>query len=268
MLALIEWLGGRDEIARTLGVAVLVAARVAPLTILTPWIALRGTPPMLRAALLLGLTVALTPLALSASGELPPELLSFAVAAAREAAIGSVFAIAVAVPLHALDQSGRLVDALRGASQSESVLPAGDRSSPLGTLHLLLGAALFLSIGGHRLVLESLGEGLVAAPPASTTDAAHLGAFALGAARIVTLALTLAVSFAAPAAVSLAVVEIGLGLAGRAAPAIPMHFAGMPIRAALGVAAALFGLAFLVPYLPGIFESAVRTADELVRTLG
>ncbi|MDQ3036196.1 MAG: flagellar biosynthetic protein FliR [Myxococcota bacterium] len=268
MQALLEQLGGGGELARAIGVALLVAARVAPLTILVPWIALRGSPPALRIALLLSLTVALTPIAISASPPLPPDLLTFVVAIAREVAIGAVFAITISVPLYALDQAGRLVDAMRGASQSESESPAGDRTSPLGNLHLLLGAVLFVALGGHRLVIAALGEGLIDVPAGAAVAGPDLAAFTMGAARIVVSSLTLAVSFAAPAAVALIGVEVGLGIVGRAAPAIPMYFAGMPLRAAAGVAAVLLGLSVLVPHLPAIMRGAVQSASSLVGTLG
>ena len=61
-------LGGEgDELDRWLAVAGLVAARVAPLTVFAPWLTLRRTPPVLRAALVVALTGALAPLAFPVS---------------------------------------------------------------------------------------------------------------------------------------------------------------------------------------------------------
>jgi type III secretory pathway component EscT len=266
--ALLELLGGQGSALRTIAIAILVAARVAPLTLLVPWLALRSTPVLLRSALLLALTAAMMPIALATTPALPdPDPISFAALAAREAAIGTVFAIVTAIPLHALDMAGRLIDAMRGAAQSEIATPSGDGSSPLGALHGMLGAVLFLALGGHRLVIAALGEGMVTVPPGSAIAAPELAELALGAARIVVAALALAVSFAAPAAVSLVVVEVGLGLAGRAAPQIPMHFAGMPLRAAIGIAAALLALSVLAPHLPSIFRSTIDAAALLIRDL-
>ena len=257
----LEWLGGS---ARPVGIALLVAARVAPLAFLAPWLALRGTPPALRLALVLSLTVAMTPIALATAPPLPGDVLALAVALTREATLGAVFAVATAVPLHALEHAGRLIDALRGASPGDVTLPSGDRTSPMGALHGMLGATLFLVLGGHRLVIDAHGSSLIAVPAGAAIAHADLASIALGAARIVVAALTLAVSFAAPALVSLVVVEVAMGLVGRASPAIPMHFAGMPLRAAIGVAAVLLGMAVLVPHLGPIFESAIDAASALL----
>lgn len=260
-----EWLAGSGH---AIGVALLVAARVAPLTFLAPWLALRGTPAALRVALALSLTVAMTPIALATAPPLPGDLLALAVALTREATLGAIFAIATAVPLHALEHAGRMIDALRGASSSEIALPSGEATSPMGALHGMLGATLFLALGGHRLVIDALGDSLISVPAGAAIGHGDLAAIALGSARIVVAALTLAVSFAAPALVSLVTVEIALGLVGRAAPAIPTHFAGMPLRAAVGIAAVLLGIAVLVPHLSAVFASAIESASALVRSAG
>lgn len=265
---LLEWLGGTGDASHIIGVASLVLARVSPLAVIVPWIALQGSPPALRVALTVTLTVALTPIAIPAVTALPPDALTFGLALARELTIGAVFAIASAIPLFALDQAGRAVDAMRGASQSESTSFGGEPTSPLGNLHLLLGTVLFLVLGGHRLVITALGDSFIDVPPGSAIASVDLGVFTMGAARIVVSSLTLAVSFAAPAAVALIGLEAALGIAGRAAPAIPMFFAGMPLRAAAGIAAVLLGLSVLVPHLPAMMRSAVEGAAALVGALG
>ena len=140
-------------------------------------------------------------------------------------------------------------------------------SPPLGDLHLLLGSVLFLALGGHRLVIAALGEGLVDLPPGAAIAPAGLLALALGAARIVTHALTLAAAFAAPAAVALLALEVLLGIAGRAAPSMPVHVAAMPLRAAAGLAAVLLGLSVLVPHLPPVLRRGVESAGGLVREI-
>ena len=250
---------GEAELARGVPVALLVALRLAPLSIFAPWIALRGSPPLLRAALLFVLTATLLPHALGAAPPLPEDLFSLAAIGLREVALGTMLAIACALPLHALHESGRLVDGLRGA-QGEASGPSGERTSPLGALQLLLGTSLFLAVGGHRLVLAAMAEGFHTLPPGSGTVGAS--AF-LEVGRALTHTLTLAVSFAAPALLALVVSDVALGLVARSAPQIPVHFAGMPLRSAVGIAALLLSLALLVPHLSELFAWAAT----LVRTL-
>lgn len=250
----------------TLAKGALVAARIAPLAVVAPWIALREAAAVVRAALVLLCTVAVAPLAfVSASdvalGSVPPMML-------REAMVGLVFAVATAVPFYALDHGGRLVDAMRGASSSEVVAPPlGERTSPIGDLYLLAGVALFSSMGGHRLALEVLARSFEVVPIGGATEFGRM-AFALGAARLFAFALAFGLSVAAPAALCIVLVEVGLGLLARASPSIPVFFAGMPLRAAAGIAGALLGLSTLLGGLPRVFRSAVENAGRLVSEIG
>lgn len=251
-------------------VGVLVAARVAPLTVLVPWMTLQGSPALVRAALVLALTAALAPLAAGAldAGTLaqagPLQLAAFGL---REVLVGGIFAVAAALPFWALDWAGRLVDTWRGASLVEVLTPDGERTSPLGQLHLLLGVVLFFSLGGHRLAFAAFGEGLVVAPPGAVDLAASAETFALGVARLTAAALAFAAALAAPAAAAIVVVEVGLGLVARSAPQIPVFFAGMPLRAAVGLAAVLLGLSILVGELPAAFEETYALLGRWMRAL-
>lgn len=250
---------GETALARAVPVALLLALRLAPLTVLAPWIALRGSPPLLRAALLAVLVGALLPHALASAPALPEDPASIAAIGLRELALGTMIAIACALPLHALHESGRLADVLRGA-QGEVSGPGGERTSPLGALTLLLGTSIFLAVGGHDLVLAALADGVHAMPPGSGAAAA---APFLEVARALTHTLTLAVAFAAPALLSLVTADVALGLVARSAPQIPVHFAGMPLRAAVGIAAVLLSLAIAMPRLGELFAWGARLAGTL-----
>ncbi|MDH5493824.1 MAG: flagellar biosynthetic protein FliR [Myxococcales bacterium] len=270
MRELLEWLGGGAAIERTLWIGGLCACRVAPLTILAPWLSLRSAPAALRAAIILALTLALAPLALASAGD-PASLaaggaLGFGVMALREMLLGAVFALATALPLHALDWAGRLVDTWRGASLAEVIAPpTGERTSPLGDLYLMMGVALFVLLGGHRVAIEAFAEGLRIAPLGEIALEPSAQRIALGGLRLAGNALAFAAAIAAPAAVAIVLVEMSLGLIARAAPQIPIFFAGMPLRAATGLAATLLALSLLMSELPAAFSDAIDSASWLLQ---
>ncbi len=248
----------------------LVAARIAPLAVAAPWLALRDAPPTLRAAVVLACTAALAPVAFAHAPEGLGVLAAPALAAAmlRETLVGLAFAFATAVPFHALDHGGRLVDAFRGASSSEVFAPpTGERTSPLGDLYLLGGVALFASLGGHRLAIEVLARSFEAVPIGAAVDFGRTS-FALGAARLFAYAMAFALSVAAPAAICVLLVDVGLGLVARASPSIPVFFAGMPLRAAAGLAGALLGLSALLDRLPEALRAALDAASRVTSGLG
>jgi type III secretory pathway component EscT len=263
MQELLALLGGESVVVRHLAVGALVAARLVPLALFAPFFALRASPTLLRTAVALALSVALEPLA-AASAPALPGALGLAALSLREALVGTLFAVAASLPLHALDWLGRLVDGWRGAGQGEVSTPGGERTSPLGALTLLLGVAIFVTIGGHRLALAAFADGLTSSPVGAVSTVATVRAVALGGARLIADALTFAAALAAPAAVALVTVEVALGLVARATPQIPVFFAGMPLRAAVGLAAVLLSLSLVVERLPSAFRASIGAARGLV----
>jgi type III secretory pathway component EscT len=256
------------ELERYIALGALVAARVGPLTVLLPWLALRAAPALLRTALILALTLAVAPMTADAIETLPTSGAALGLLALRETLVGTVFAFSAALPFFALGWSGQLVDTWRGASLAEVIAPpTGEQTSPLGDLLLLGGVALFLALGGHRFALMAFAEGLVAMPVGSVVLADDLAAVILTTMHLAGAALAFAAAIAAPAAVAIVLVEMGLGLIARSAPQIPVFFAGMPLRAATGLFALLLAVALVVDELPGAFQDATRAAEQQIDRL-
>lgn len=256
MPAITAWL---EDIARELPLLLLVAARIGPVVVVTPFFSTRGGPATLRLALLLALTLVFAPIA-RAHATLPTG--PAGLYALRELAIGTAWAIAVAVPFHAMDVAGRLADLARGASLAEVIAPTtGDRTSPLGDLLSLAAVAAFFALGGHRAAMLGLAASLEQAPiGALSAD----GRFGVEAARIVASSLTLGVALALPVLVTLVVVEIGLGLVARASPRVQVFFIGMPLRAGLGLAVLALVLGRAIRALPDTIRGAIADAGALL----
>jgi type III secretory pathway component EscT len=250
------------EPERALPVLLLVAARTMPLAAVAPWLGWTGTAATARVTVALVLALALAPLALASAPELPAGWLPLSLMAAREALVGLAFAVATSIPLWALEWAGELIDRWRG-SPTDTAARSG---AGLGTLHLAAGVVLFVLVGGHRLAIAALGDTLVDVPVGAGAAPA-LGAFALGAAELVTAALSLAVAFTAPAAIAFVLLEVALAVAGRVGPELHPWVLGMPLRAALGIAMALLGLAAVLPRLPAYLSGSIDAAVELVRRL-
>ena len=257
-----------EDPTQTLAVVGLVGARIAPLTVFAPWLTLRRTPPLVRASIIVALTVGLAPMALGSAELSAANGVEYAGWVLREVMIGTLFAIITALPFYALDWAGRLVDTWRGAALAEVIAPpTGERTSPLGDFYLLFGIALFLALGGHRLALEVFAESLVQTPIGGALPSEHMAAITFGAARLTGDAMAFAVAVAAPAAAAIVLVEVSLGLLARTVPQVPVFFAGMPLRAATGLAASLLGLSLVVGQLGPAFTSSIDAAARWVEML-
>ncbi len=182
----------------------LVAARVAPLVVVAPWVALAQLPVWARVGVTGGLLLGFAPLAWV--GAEPVEWL-WPAQVLVEGLLGTAFAVAASAPLFALRWSGAWMDTLAAGAPARAEGPLPDFAS-------LFGVALFWASGAHRLAVRAFADGLVASPVGA---APPLG-LGLGVARLVADAVALSVAVAAPAFAAVTLISVGLGLTRGAGP--------------------------------------------------
>jgi flagellar biosynthetic protein FliR len=169
----------------------------------------------------------------------------------------------VACLFRAAEAAGRLTDVLRGTNLAEALSPlSGERSSPLGSLFLLLAVVVFLEIGGLGYLAAALARSYEAIPLAASVQSPHAQKAALlvmaASAKLIESALALA----APALVAMLIADLVLGALGRAAPSLPVFFVGMPAKALLGVGMVLLGVGTLDGALTAGFRGFLVLLDR------
>jgi type III secretory pathway component EscT len=228
--------------------ALLLAARVGPIAWLAPYVAPMGSPAIVRTATLAALVAALLGTAF-VGAEIPATNVELALALARELTLGLSLAIASSVPVVALEHVGRSLDAWR---------PSREDAEGLYTrLFAALAAAAFVAIGGLRVVMRALGDGLVSIPLGAPLAAADAQSIALASARLVATAVTFTVSLAAPALVALFAAELGIAIAVRAARWGRALEPALGVRGGLVLGAALLAIAAALPELPALTRWAM-----------
>ena len=258
MPPVLEALISQAQLEHALALGALLLARLFPLGLLVPWLRMRQASLSWSLTIVIALAVALYPTAVSAApATLPSDPLALAVLAVREVAVGALYALGLSLPLYALGWGGRLIDAMRGARAR------AHEASPLGQLYLWLGLAAFFALGGHRVALSLLGDGLLRHPPGAAANVSW-AKLALGSAGLVADALTLAIMVAIPIALALLLLELTMGAIARSGAALAVDGMLVPARAALGLGFALLGAAVLVGELPAIFQSSLRAFSGML----
>ena len=265
-------LGAADGLPPLLLALALGAARAVPIVWLVPAFGGRALPSAVRLGM--GLVLAslglprLLPgagaaaVALAASGPLAWLLL-----AAREALIGVAVGLVVSFIFRAAEAAGGLADVLRGASLGEVLSPAsGARTSPIGALYLLAATVIFLELGGLGRLAGALARSYEALPIAGGALAGAPVATARSAAGLVLSSsaklIESAIGLAAPVIVALLLADVALGFVGRIAPAAPIYFVAMPLKALLGVGVVLLGLGALEAALVAGMPTWMRLAER------
>lgn len=244
-------------------------ARLGPLVFLAPFPGGRLVPATVKTslALLLALLVypQLAPQATKlAAGGLP----LVAAILVKEALVGAALGFIVSLVFHAAAAAGWLIDSARGAQNGEVFLATtGGRTTALGGLLFTFTLVLFVSLGGHRLLVGVIARSYMLLPLAHFPSTTTLGAFAALCIKLTAELILLAVTLAAPVLASMLLADLALGWVNRFAPQLNVFFVAMPLKALLGIAVLALALGAVATVLPASLELALAHVEQALRLL-
>lgn len=205
--------------------AVLVGVRLAALTWWLPGLTLGRIPGRVRGLAVVAIAVVLDLGLGVVTIPVPSSPVTLALMVGRELILGATMGFALRVLLAAVEVAGSLAGISMGLSLNLFVDPAsGDQSLQLGSLLGMMAALVFVSVGGHRIMLLAFfehfqqfppGELIWVAPPAAAI-AHQLGDLA-----------TTALELAAPVVVITLVLNIALAFVTRTVPSVNLFGIGL-----------------------------------------
>ncbi|ODS53931.1 MAG: hypothetical protein ABS36_12060 [Acidobacteria bacterium SCN 69-37] len=237
----------------------LLLVRPGMIVIGTPFFGALHAPTAVRVGLTLMLAVLM-----AMTAPVPPSLpaTGLVVVVLREAAIGLAIAMAVRVLVGAAEFAGHFIAYQIGLSLGSLIDPqSGVRNNVLALLYANVVVVLCLATNVHHTLIRALADSYTALP---------IGFGAIGGTLADTVADLLGAVFviglriAIPVVAVLLLIEFGLGLLARVAPALNVIVAGAPVRIVVGLlvlAASLVGLpAVVARFVPTVFDLAARLA--------
>lgn len=215
-------------------------------------------PPMLKIGLVVMLAVSMLPAAPLPSIDNPVALTTVI---AREVMIGLSLGFGMRAITAGAEFAGYLAGYQLGFAYASVVDPqAGARNTVLSTMYGLVALMVFFAIDGHHLFLRGLAQSYHAMP----IGPGHVdGSLAASVGRIFAMIFTVGVQLSAPVVIVLLVVELGLGLMGRAAPMLNLMSQAFPVRLIIG----LLALAAVVRVIPDVIVRVVPHALEIAARL-
>lgn len=194
----------------------------------------------------------------------PPDmaLLALGRSALGEFLVGAVIGLTVRVTLAAVNVAGTLAGFAMGLGYAESLDPQlGETSLAASQLFGMVGSAFFLFLGGHHIVLRTLGATLLALPPGDAFAVmASEGLFEIGADLMAH-----GLRIAAPVVATLFIVQLGMGLVARSAPRVQIFALSFAVAATSGLLTLVVAAPSLVA---AIGEQVERLPDLLSTVLG
>ncbi len=233
-----EWL--EALLLSKIAVFVLVLGRLGALVATAPLTKMVTLPVTVRALLAVTLTMLVMPLYANLSYTSPWNLLAFGGLLLNEVLIGLLLGLGMQVLFAGVHVAGQIVANLSGMSLAEVSSPTFDGGSSVFTeVFHYLTLALFVALGGHRMVMAALLDTFAWAPPGH----AMLGnSFALVMVNILQQSFDLGIRASAPIMIALLLSTLLLGLISRTLPQINVLAVGFGLNSLLTIGAMLVSI--------------------------
>ncbi len=247
----------------------LVLTRTSGLLIASPVFGSTQAPATVRALISLALAALIMPSQWFATLPYPGSLLVYVLVIGSELVIGLVLGMGISILLGGIQMAGDMVSRVGGLTLSEIFDPTTSSNVPLFSQLLgLLSTALFMILGGHRMLLGGLLDTFSAIPPGGgvamffgTGDGASDPGFLASLVQMFLLLITqsfhVAIRAAAPVVTAVLLATLVLGLISRTLPQLNVMVVGFGLNAMI-----TFGVFFLT-----LGASLLVFQDQIVPTV-
>ncbi|WP_442484892.1 flagellar biosynthetic protein FliR [Aeoliella sp. SH292] len=232
-MAGVEWL--ESMLLTKIAVFALVLARIGALVATAPLYKLETVPMTVRGLLAVTLSLMIMPLYVHLSYTSPWNLIAFGSLLINEVLIGLLLGLGLQILFSGVQIAGQIVAQLSGMSLAEVSDPSFDSGTSIFTeIFHYTTMAVFVALGGHRLVMAALLDTFEWAPPGH----AMLGeSFAELMVELLQQSFYLGIQAAAPIMIALFLSTLVLGLISRTLPQINVLAVGFGLNAMLTIGA-------------------------------
>jgi len=239
----------------------LVLVRTSALVMTVPVLGGTGVPSQVRVLLSMALALLVTPAQLGGQLSMPSTLLGYVITLGCETLLGLVLGLGVMIILSGVQLAGQIIGQLGGMSLAEVLNPDLDTDVPLLSQVLnMFALAIFVTIGGHRLVLGGLLDTFIAMPAGTGTP---LASFSETLVTLVAQSCELGIRIAAPCTVALLLANVVLGLITRTLPQLNVLSFGFGLGALVTFAA----LSVSLGTVAWVLQAEIDQAWQLMREM-
>lgn len=251
-----DWLSQID--AQKFVLFTLVLARVSGLVMTAPIYGTPEIPARVRALFAFALAVLITPSQWDVPVEDPGTTLNYLVFMGSELVIGLSLGLGIVILFSGIQLAGQMMGRIGGMMLADVFDPSVGTSIPMfSRLMLLVTMAVFVSIGGHRMVMAGLLDTFATIPPGSGAVPTEIAnTFVL----LMAQSFALAVRAAAPVVTSLLLSTLVMGLVSRTLPQLNILAVGFGMNSML-----TFGLLGLsLGAAAWVFQEQLEPAMEIL----
>jgi flagellar biosynthetic protein FliR len=233
----------------------LFGARVSGLLLVAPVFSARTVPSMVKAGLVVLLTILLAP---AAHAHAATALQVTPAGVIGEVLVGFAIGLGAALLVGAAEAAGELMAIQIGLSGAAILDPITQTNVPaLGQLMQLVALALLLALDLHLVMLDAVAASARVIPVGAHVDMAAGLRELVGAGSTL---FVLGLRFAAPVVAAVLIANVALAVLSKAAPQLNVLQVAFPIQIAIGLAA----LAASIPLIATFFTGWTGAYDGIV----
>lgn len=224
----------------------LVLARVSGLTMTAPIYGSQDVPMQVRALLAFALAVLIVPTQWNVDVAEPGTMLNYLVFVGAELLIGVCLGLGIVILFSGIQLAGTVLGQVGGLMVANILDPSvGEQVSLFSRLMHLVAIVVFVTIGGHRMVMAGLLDTFQTIPPGSATVPLSMADTLV---TLVAQSFSLGVRAAAPVTVAVLLSTLVMGLIGRTLPQLNILAVGFGLNSMLtfGVLAIALGGAVMI----------------------
>ncbi len=240
-----------------------VLGRVAGMVLTAPLFGSGEVPIQIRGLLAFALALAITPIQLAAPFTAPTSLPLYALSLGGEILVGALLGMGISILLSGVQVAGQIISQMSGLSLADVFNPDLDQDIPVvANLLNMLALAVFVLIGGHRLLVAALLDTYRFMPLGHAHFTSSLGPLV---ASLLAESFSLAVRGAAPAIVALMLATIVLGLISRTLPQLNVLALGFGLNTLVSFAVLAISVGAIAWLFQEQLDPAIQTIVDSLR---
>jgi flagellar biosynthetic protein FliR len=187
----------------------------------------------------------------------------------KEGVIGATLGFLSQLVFQSIQMAGASTDYSRGMSQATFLAPQLESNvSLIGQLQLQASLVLFLVLNGHLLFLRAMAASFRNVP---LLQFPQFGGGTLLAMEQVghytAQSLQIALQLAAPALLTIFLIDISFGMLGRVASGLRVHTESQPVKAFIGLGIVFLGIGYVIGRIPDYFAGMLLTLEQFMRNI-
>jgi len=209
----------------------LVLSRVSGLTMTAPIYGTKEVPMQVRALLAVALALLITPTQWGVAVEYPGSTINYLVFIGSELLVGLSLGLGIVILFSGIQLAGQLIGRIGGLMLADVFDPSSETSVPIfSRLLMLVAMAVFVCIGGHRIVMAGLLDTFQTIPPGS---GALPNSIAQTFVVLLSQSFSLGIRAAVPVVTALLLSTLVMGLISRTLPQLNILMVGFGLNSML-----------------------------------